>query len=64
MGLCATCLKRVQTGKHGKAALYLDHVTEVVQYVKDNYPHVKIIIWDDMLRNIELSILKGILLND
>nr|CAH7712483.1 unnamed protein product [Callosobruchus chinensis] len=58
MGLCPACQKRVQTSKYGKAALYLDHISEVAQYVKDNYPTIKIIIWDDMLRNIELNILQ------
>lgn len=59
MGLCPACQKRVQTSKYGRAGLYLDHVTEVAQYIKDNYPNLKIIIWDDMLRNIDLHILQG-----
>lgn len=50
----------MQTSKFGKAALYLDHVAEVAQYIKDNYPTLKIIIWDDMLRNIDLNVLQGI----
>lgn len=59
MGLCSVCQKRMQTNKFGKAGLYLDHVTEVAQYIRDNYPTLKIIIWDDMLRNIDLHILQG-----
>lgn len=59
MGLCASCSKRLQTNKHGKASLYLDHVVEVAQYIKDNYPNLQIIIWDDMLRNIDINILQG-----
>ncbi|XP_018563570.1 hexosaminidase D-like [Anoplophora glabripennis] len=58
MGLCPACQKRVQTTKYGRAGLYLDHVTELAQYIKDNYPNLKIIIWDDMLRNIDLHILQ------
>ncbi|XP_049817212.1 hexosaminidase D isoform X2 [Aethina tumida] len=58
MGLCTSCQKRIQTGKYGRSGLYLDHVTEVAQYIKDNYPHLKIIIWDDMLRNIDTQVLQ------
>lgn len=61
LGLCPNCSKKVQNSKHGKATLYLDHVTSVAQYIKETYPHLKVIIWDDMLRNIDLSILQGIL---
>ncbi|KAI4455856.1 hypothetical protein MML48_8g00004409 [Holotrichia oblita] len=58
LGTCPACIKRIQSSKHGKASLYLEHVTEVAQYIKENYPHLKIIIWDDMLRNIDESILQ------
>lgn len=66
MGLCTSCSKRIQTNKHGKASLYLDHVVEVAQYIKDNYPNLKIIIWEDMLRNMDVNILQGdkYILND
>lgn len=59
MGLCTTCSKRAQTSKHGKAGIYLDHVTEVTQYIKENFPNLKIIVWDDMLRSIDLHVLQG-----
>lgn len=60
MGLCPVCMKRMQSSKHGKSSLYLDHVVNVAQFIKDNYPNLKIIIWDDMLRNIDQSVLQGI----
>ncbi|XP_060521222.1 hexosaminidase D-like [Cylas formicarius] len=58
MGLCPSCVKRVHSHKYGKAGLYLDHIVEVAQYIKDNYPNLKIIIWDDMLRNIDVNVLQ------
>ncbi|XP_018335239.1 hexosaminidase D [Agrilus planipennis] len=58
LGLCSVCAKRAQTNKHGKSGLYLEHVVDVVQYIKDNYPNLKVIIWDDMLRNIDLNVLQ------
>lgn len=58
MGLCSSCSKRA-TGKYGKPGLYLDYVTAVAQYIKEIYPNLKIIIWDDMLRSVDNQILQG-----
>lgn len=58
LGLCPDCIRKTALNKHGKASLFLDHVTTVAHFIKDNYPHLKIIMWDDMLRNIDLSILQ------
>lgn len=59
MGVCPTCSKRVSTNKYGKPGLYLDYITAVAQYIKENYPNLKIIIWDDMLRTVDTNILQG-----
>lgn len=59
MGWCPACTKRQQTSKYGRDSLYLDHVTVVAQFIKENYPNLKIIIWDDMLRNMDLKTLQG-----
>lgn len=59
LGLCPACTKRTFSSKYGRPSLYLDHVTEVAQYIKENYPNLRIIIWDDMIRNIDVQILKG-----
>lgn len=59
LGLCPECIRKAQSSKHGKASLFLDHVTSVAQYIKDNFPNLKIIMWDDMLRNIDTTALQG-----
>lgn len=59
LGLCPICTKRMCGNKYGRAALYLDHVSDIAQYIKDNYPNLKVIIWDDMIRSIDTNILKG-----
>ncbi|XP_011503259.1 PREDICTED: hexosaminidase D-like [Ceratosolen solmsi marchali] len=61
MGLCPQCTKRVGSSKYGKASLFLDHVITITQFIKESYPSLKVIIWDDMLRTIDLEILNGIL---
>lgn len=60
MGRCSSCFKRTQSSKYGSATIYLEHVTEVAQYIKENFPNLKIIIWDDMLRNIDVNALQGL----
>lgn len=60
MGLCPSCERRIQTCKNGKADLFLEHIMNVAQFIKDHYPNLKIIIWDDMLRNIDTAVLQGL----
>ncbi|XP_076680554.1 hexosaminidase D isoform X2 [Andrena cerasifolii] len=57
LGLCLVCTKRAASSKYGKAALYLEHISAVAQFVQETYPYLKIIIWDDMLRSIDMQIL-------
>lgn len=61
LGLCDVCSKRASLSKHGKFSLYLEHVMAIAQYIKEMYPCLKIIIWDDMMRSIGLEALNGIL---
>ncbi|KAJ8664476.1 hypothetical protein QAD02_006138 [Eretmocerus hayati] len=57
LGLCPACTKRASLNKHGKAALFLEHVVAVAQFVKETYPYLRIVMWDDMLRSINLQVL-------
>lgn len=60
LGLCSVCIKRAASSKYGKPSLYLEHILAIAQYVQETYPYLKIIIWDDMLRTIDLQVLNGI----
>lgn len=64
MGICPDCSRKALSSKHGKISLFLDHVTSVAQYIKDNFPNLRIIIWDDMLRNIDINILQEYCIGD
>ncbi|XP_015608135.1 hexosaminidase D [Cephus cinctus] len=57
LGLCSVCTKRASANKHGKSSLFLEHVLTITQYIKETYPCLKIIIWDDMMRSIDLQVL-------
>lgn len=59
LGLCAVCSKRASASKDGKATLFLEHVLGVAQFIKETYPYLKIVMWDDMLRSIDLQVLNG-----
>lgn len=37
----------------------MKHIQAVLRFIKENYPCIIPIMWDDMLRNIELKTLKG-----
>lgn len=39
--------------------LFLNHVTKVAQAVKEAWPHINIIMWDDMMRDMSQDTLKG-----
>ncbi|XP_072382765.1 hexosaminidase D-like isoform X2 [Diabrotica undecimpunctata] len=55
MGVCEKC---VQLGSQRLRSLWLDHVIKLALYIKSTYPNKKIIVWDDMLRNIDEDLLK------
>lgn len=59
MGLCPACSRRIETSKYGRPQLFLEHVVTVAQYVREAFPSVHVIMWDDMLRSVDTSVLLG-----
>lgn len=43
----------------GLGALFLSHVTKVCHFLAELKPGVKLIFWEDMIRKVNASILKG-----
>lgn len=39
--------------------LFLSHVTAVTKFMTETWPGVKVLMWDDMLRKLDLNLLKG-----
>lgn len=39
--------------------LFLSHVTKVAKAIKEAWPHMNIIMWDDMMRGMSQDTLKG-----
>lgn len=53
MGECRKCKSK------GRDELFLSHVWTVANMIKKRWPHLKIVIWDDMLRRIHKNDLKN-----
>lgn len=39
--------------------LFLSHSTKLARAIKEEWPHMSIIMWDDMMRAMSLDTLKG-----
>ena len=44
---------------HTVEQLFLSHVTKLAKAIKVEWPHMKIIMWDDMMRGMSEDVLKG-----
>lgn len=60
LGICEHCQQRQVEDSLTPEQLFFQHVKNVAQHVKDNYPSVTPIVWDDMFRLTDLAVLKGI----
>ncbi|XP_031846822.1 hexosaminidase D [Nomia melanderi] len=52
IGECSRCLETMVRKQWGKKQLFLDHVSKVARYIKDKYPELTILMWDDEFRDI------------
>lgn len=52
MGLCDRCKGRIENGET-KEDLFLKHIKNVVGFIKQNWSDVNVIMWDDMLREMD-----------
>lgn len=52
IGECSRCLDVMVKRQWGKRQLFLDHVSSVVKYIKDKYPELTVLMWDDEFREI------------
>ncbi|XP_077864882.1 hexosaminidase D-like [Saccoglossus kowalevskii] len=57
---CQLCKHKLRTEYRDSQTLFLAHVKNVALHIKDSYPQIKPIIWDDMLRRISKSSLEGL----
>lgn len=58
MGLCDKCKSRIDSGET-KEDLFLKHIRKVVEMIKIKWPGINIIMWDDMLREMDEATLQS-----
>lgn len=59
IGVCERCQKKMASEKLSSQQMFFAHIHAVVTYLKTHYSHITVLMWDDMMRFTELSILKG-----
>ncbi|XP_011310014.1 hexosaminidase D-like [Fopius arisanus] len=55
IGECSRCIDEISKHQWTKRQLFLSHVQKITRYIRKNYPHVKILMWDDQFRGISPS---------
>lgn len=58
LGVCERCKKKMLLENLTTIQLFFAHIRAVCLYIKQKYPHVTIIMWDDMLRFLEIPVLE------
>lgn len=57
LGICERCKKRMEEENITLQQLFFSHTRSVLLYIKEKYPSLTAIMWDDMLRFTELPVL-------
>ncbi|XP_034938120.1 hexosaminidase D-like isoform X2 [Chelonus insularis] len=52
IGECSRCLDEMVKRQWSKKKLFLNHVESIVRYIKNKYPHITVLMWDDEFRDI------------
>ncbi|CAH2106053.1 unnamed protein product [Euphydryas editha] len=63
-GVCEQCHNRAITNEHKVPSLYLQHIREIVTFLKQQRPELIVLMWDDMLRSINIHTLEHYKIGD
>lgn len=58
IGQCTRCKEKMETDGWGKENFFVDHISRLVKELHQRYPEITFIIWDDMMRDTDVNILK------
>ncbi|KAJ0177451.1 hypothetical protein K1T71_007460 [Dendrolimus kikuchii] len=64
MGVCTDCKEKAAASPYGAASLFLNHIRDLILFIKERRPNLTILMWDDMLRGINPDILGAFNLGD
>ncbi|CAG4937469.1 unnamed protein product [Parnassius apollo] len=62
--VCEECQKRAVMSEHKTASLYLEHIQNVLLFLKQKKPDITILMWEDMLRTMNVDTLQSYKLCD
>ncbi|XP_054711416.1 hexosaminidase D-like [Uloborus diversus] len=57
LGQCTHCKEKMKLQSWGKEHLFLDHMCRILKNIRKRCPDIGIIMWDDMMRDIDVNIL-------
>ncbi|XP_004926682.1 hexosaminidase D [Bombyx mori] len=56
-GVCRECQERAARSEYRLSSLFLEHIQQLVLFIKQKRPELTVLMWDDMLRTIRLDTL-------
>ena len=59
IGFCEACERHMKAEGITKTQMFFRHIRRVLEYITDKYPGTRLIMWDDMFRDVDLDVMKG-----
>ena len=59
IGFCEACERVMKAEGITKTQMFFRHIRRVLEYITVKYPGTRLIMWDDMFRDVDLEVIKG-----
>ena len=59
IGFCEVCERVMKAEGITKTQMFFRHIRRVLEYITVKYPGTRLIMWDDMFRDVDLEVIKG-----
>ena len=59
IGVCSRCKQNQQSTSETPLQIFLSYVKSLLEAIRSRFPHIKLIMWDDMFREASVDILLG-----
>ena len=59
IGFCEACERHMKAEGITKAQMFFRHIRHVLEYITAKYPGTRLIMWDDMFRDVDLKVMQG-----
>lgn len=58
IGFCEACERHMKAEGITKAQMFFRHIRHVLEYITAKYPGTRLIMWDDMFRDVDLKVMQ------